>query len=262
MRIRQVPYHRGVIRSAHLRVYVPASSVTGLPPHRPDDGPPRVLQTRSFIWEEEGGDDAIYTMWRGSQYLCPRNVRLRMLEGMLACAKIHPEMRLLTDDERIGAVGELAAIRRSSSYARGHIIASAWHVPLRWFSAFHKDEREIYDRASGPSIRYRATLGDALDRVHWAASVLDAAGFADQVVDRVTDLERWLREFTADSMVELDYGEAARTFPDAELVFDDSAEDIRASLLALERGDMPRSGEAYERVARRWADPQSYTFSN
>lgn len=220
------------------------------------------MQTDSFIWHDAVDDDAIYTVWQGSQYVCPRNARLRMLEGMLAFTKTHPEMRLLTDSERMEAAGELAVLRRASAHSRGYILASAWHVPLRWFGAFHKDEREVYDHRSGTSIRYRTTLGEALDRVHWSATVLESSGFADQVVDRVTDLEHWLSEFTADSMVELDYDEVARTFKDADLVFDESADDIRSSLLALERGDYPQSGEAYERVARRWADAQSYTFSN
>jgi hypothetical protein len=251
-----------VIRTAYLRVYLPASSVAGIPPHRPDPDGSAVVQTDSFIWDEVVDDDAIYTVWQGTQYVCPRNARLRMLEGMLAFVKTHPEMRLLTDAERMEAAGELAVLRRSSAHARGYILASAWHVPLRWFGAFHRAEREVYEHVTGPSIRYRTTLGEALDRVHWSASVLEASGFTDQVVERVADLERWLSEFSADTMVELDYADVARTFNEADLVFDESADDIRASLLALEQGDFPMSGEAYERVARRWAGAQSYTFSN
>lgn len=243
-------------------MYLPSSAVAGIPPHRPDPDGGAVVQTRSFIWEELVEDDAIYTVWQGNQFVCPRNTRLRMLEGMLAFTKTHPELRLLDESERIEAAGELAVLRRSSRHSRGFILASAWHVPLRWFGAFHKDERDVYEHPSGASIRYRTTLGDALDRIHWSASVLEASGFTDQVVGRVTDLEQWLAEFTADSMVELDYGDVARIFKEADLVFDESADDIRASLLALERGDFTMSGESYARVARRWADAQSYVFSN
>lgn len=219
------------------------------------------MQSDPFIWDEPTRDDAIYTVWQGSQFVCPRNARLRMLEGILAFTKTNPGMRLMSEDERMEHAAELAVLRRSSAHARRYILSSAWHVPLRWFSAFHKDERELYD-AGYPSIRYRTSLGEAIDRVHWAAGVLDAAGFADQVVERVTDLETWLTGFGAESMVELDYGEVATGFKEADLVFDESADDIRTSLLALERGDYNGSGEAYERVARRWADAQSYTYSN
>lgn len=251
-----------MIRTAYLRAYLPASSVAGLPPHRRSEAASRLYQTDAFMWDEATADDALYTVWEGHQYVCPRNARLRMLEGMLAFTKTHPELRLLDESERMEVAGELAVLRRSSVHARGYILASAWHVPLRWFSAFHRDERELYEGSTGPSIRYRTTLGEARDRVHWSASVLEASGFTDQVVDRVTDLEHWLSEFSADTMVELDYADVARTFKDADLVFDESADDIRSSLLALEQGDFTASGEAYERVARRWADAQSYTFSN
>lgn len=88
------------------------------------------------------------------------------------------------------------------------------------------------------------------------------SGFSEGVVERVKDLEGWLADFGADSMVELDYAETARGFSEADLAFDESADDIRSSLLSLERGDFEASGDAYERVARRWADAQSYTFSN
>lgn len=185
-----------------------------------------------------------------------------MLEGVLAFTRTYPAMPLISDTERLAYAAELSDLRRGSAHARGYILSSAWHVPLRWFTAFHRTERDLYDLAGSPSIRYRTSLGEAIDRVHWAASVLDAAGFTDQVVGRVTDLETWLMAFDADSMVELDYGDVAGTFASGDLTLDDSADDVRESLLALERGDFNASGEAYERVARRWADAQSYTFSN
>ena len=111
-------------------------------------------------------------------------------------------------------------------------------------------------------MRYRTSLGEAIDRVHWAADVLDMSGFSEGVIERVKDLEAWLADFGADSMVELDYADTALGFSEADLAFDESADDIRESLLGLEKGDFEASGDAYERVARRWAETQSYTFSN
>ena len=255
-------YHRPMISTAYLRIYLPADAIGGLPPHRADVASPGISQAGAFIWDESTRDDALYTVWQGHQFVCPRNARLRMIEGILAFTKAHPGLAIVSDDERMDHARELARLRRSSAHARSYILSSAWHVPLRWFSAFTKVEREVYEAGGYSSIRYRTSLGEAIDRVHWSIGVLESAGFADQVIERIADLERWLSEFGADSMVELDYGEVARTFRGADLVFDESADDIRASLLALERGDGPGSADAYERVARRWADAQSYTYSN
>jgi hypothetical protein len=255
-------YHPCMISTAYLRIYLPAEAVGGLPPHRADAAPTRVSKTDAFIWDESTRDDALYTVWQGHQFVCPRNARLRMIEGILAFTKAHPALAMMSDDERMDHARELSKLRRSSTHARSYILSSAWHVPLRWFSAFTRAEREVYEAGGYSSIRYRTSLGEAIDRVHWSIGVLENAGFADQVIERVADLERWLTEFGPDSMVELDYGEVATTFRGADLVFDESADDVRASLLALEQGDGPGSADAYERVARRWADAQSYTYSN
>lgn len=251
-----------MIRTAYLRAYIPSDEVGGLPPHRPELAQRRIVQTDAFIWDEPTADDGIYTVWQGSQYVCPRNTRLRMLEGVLAFTRSYPSMPLLSEGERLAYSAELSDLRRSSAFARGYILSSAWHVPLRWFTAFHRTERELYDNGGAPSIRYRTSIGEAIDRVHWAAGVLDSAGFAEQVVERVSDLEEWLSAFHAGTMVELDYDDVAATFHEGDLPIDESADDIRSSLLALEQGDFGASGEAYERVARRWADAQSYTYSN
>jgi hypothetical protein len=251
-----------MIRTAYLRVYIPSSQVAGLPPHRQEHARVRITGSDTFLYQESIEDDAFYTVWQGSQYVCPRNARLRMLEGMLAFTSAHPDLGLVSDRDRRAYARELAELRRTSRHARRYILSSAWHVPLRWFTAFRKSEREVYEVAGHTSLRYRTSLGEAIDRIRWAVGVLESAGLATQVVERVADLEEWLSEFSADSMVELDYASVAEAFAEGDLVFDESADDVRSSLLALERGDMGTSGEAYERVARRWADAQSYTFSN
>jgi hypothetical protein len=185
-----------------------------------------------------------------------------MIEGILAFARTFPMLPTITEVQRDEYLAELNRLRRETPHSRSHILSSAWHVPLRWFTAFRSTERDLYSGVDGPSIRYRATVGDAIDRVRWSHGVLDHSGFAEQVVERVHDLERWLSGFTADALVELDYDAVSLSFPEGDLVFDESAEDIRTSLLALEADDFEASREAYERVARRWANPQSYTYNN
>jgi hypothetical protein len=252
-----------MIRSAYVRVYVPASRVGPLQAFRgsPPSGEP-IMQNSRYIWDEPLTDDGFYTEWNGNQYLCPRNVRVRMLESILAFSRTYPMMPGASESKRNEYMLELNRLRRQTPHSKSHILSSAWHVPLRWFTAFRSTERDIYEGTTGPAIRYRATIGDAIDRVRWARNVLDGAGFSEQVVDRVHDLERWLAGFTADSLAELDYGAVSASFPDGDLVFDESASDIRTSLLALESGDFDVSREAYERVARRWAAPQAYTYNN
>ncbi|MGI9666823.1 MAG: hypothetical protein ACR2N2_06940 [Acidimicrobiia bacterium] len=237
--------------------------IPDLPPYRRDPDEKRsITLSDAFIWEEPTTDDAIYTTWNDGQFVCPRNAKLRMMEGVLAFTKTYPLLPVISESERLDVVEDVAALKRRSKYARGFILSSAWHVPLRWFSAFRPDEREVYDAGGFTSIRYRTSLGEAIDRVHWAVDVLDSSGFSEQVIGRVRDLEGWLTEFAADTMVELDYGEAAQVFSDADLAFDESAADVRGSLLSLEQGDFEESGSAYERVARRWAEAQAYTYSN
>lgn len=251
-----------MIKTAYLRVYVPADRVGPLPPARSATGDTAVRHDGTFMWTEPTADDAIFTVWQGEQYACPRNVRLRMVEGILAFTRAHPSVQVISEAERVGLVSELSDLKKSSAMSRGFILSSAWHVPLRWFSAFSPAEREIYNTEDGPSIRYRTTIGEAIDRVHWASTVLANAGFPEQVVERVNDLERWLMEYSAGSMVELDYAAVARVFSEADLVLDESAENVRSSLQALERRDGEASQRDYEVVASRWFAAQSFTFSN
>jgi hypothetical protein len=114
----------------------------------------------------------------------------------------------------------------------------------------------------GLVIRYRTELGEAADRIHWAGGVLEAVGFADQIVDQVRDLEQWVGRFPAGSMLELDYASVAEDISAAELTFDESAADVRESLEALERGDAAAARDAYMRVAGRWAQRQAVMFAN
>ncbi|MGB9357529.1 MAG: hypothetical protein WCC01_03135 [Acidimicrobiia bacterium] len=249
-----------MISTAYLRVYIEDDgTATG---RQADvamlDTP--IQSDGRFIWNEPIREDAFTADWNGLSYVCPRNARLRMIEGALAFSATYPRIPLLDEDERESFKSELASLRAQDR--RSYILTSPWHVPLRWFGAFNPTERELFDRPEGLGIRYRTGLGEAVDRIDWAVRVLDGAGFSDPVVDQVRDLERWLAEYDTGSMVELDYGTVASHFPDGALTFDESALDIRESLEALERGDGEASRAAYTRVATRWASRQALTFSN
>ena len=249
-----------MINTAYLRVYVPAERAGSWPTHEDESVRDQLSMDGRFIWSEPLESDAFVTEWSGSRFVCPRFPRLRMIEGILAFSGVAPTLGMLTDDERAALTHELEARRGTNT--RSHILASPWHVPLRWFSAFSPSERELIEAPGGLSIRYRTGLGEAADRVHWSAAVLDAVGFSDQIVEQVRDLEEWISAFPAESMLELDYGSVGEDSPSGELTFDESAAEVRESLEALERGDAGAARDAYMRVAGRWAKRQAVMFAN
>jgi len=215
-----------------------------------------------FVWGEPATDDAFRVEVDGRVYLCPRSPRLRMLEGVLAFSHAYPTSGLLPERAVRHAARELEQLRADLPESRSHILTSPWHVPLRWFIPFSPDHRELYEGPAGTSIRYRTGLGRGRKRVHAAAETLDEAGFDPAVVDQVVDLARWLDEFTSDALLELDYAGTAALFSAADLAFDDSAQDVNASVDALAEFDYEAAGRHYAQVAGRWAHAQALTYAN
>ena len=160
------------------------------------------------------------------------------------------------------ASDELVAIKAGAPRARSHILTSPWQVPLRWFSAFDAEDRELYDVGSDVSLRYRTDLEAAAERVSDAVEIIDRAGFDDSLVEVVEDLERWLRGFPEGSMLELDYASVASQFTAVELAFDESVAQIRESLDALDQLDFELAGEKYAEVAARWVHAQALAYVN
>lgn len=218
----------------------------------------------NFLWHEPLANDAYAIEWRDTKYICPRYPRLRMFEGMLAFRNAFPTIGQMLMPEAVvrSASGELELIRTRAPGARSHILASPWHVPLRWFLAFDPDDREVQFGDEGPTILYRTLLGSARDRIERAALVLDEAGFDDSVLEPVGDLQRWLGEFRRDSLLELDYGDTVELFPEGQLVVDESCEEVNGSVDALERGDYEEAGNLYALVASRWAAAQALSYVN
>ncbi len=249
-----------VIRSAHLRVYVPVDRVGAFRSHVDAGGVARVSD--HFVWTGPTGDDAFTVDWAGERFVCPRYPRLRMLEGVLSFREDHPGSALMSELAVRWASQELSRIRNQVPTARSYILSSPWHVPLRWFACFDPGDRELYEGVEGTSIRYRTGLADALARLERATGILEEAGFEDGVVAEVGDLVHWLREFSAQAMLELDYGAVAGLFSDGSLAFDESAADVQRSLDALERLDYEEAGVAYAEVAGRWAPAQALAYIN
>ena len=250
-----------MIHAAQLRSYLREVSLPGYESRRgADSGPLR--GNDFFVWRESFDDDAFFVNWGSRLYVCPRNFRLRMLEGMLAFNNAFPDAGLIPELEILDASSRLEAMRVGTPANRSYILTSPWHVPIRWFAPFLHEERELYDLDNELSIRYRALMSDAQDRVERAIQVVAGAGFDSGIVSQIRSLGSWLDGFPGDAMLELDYGSIARLFAEGDLVLDESAADVAASMLALEHDDMKEAGRHYEVLMRRWGRAQALAFSN
>jgi hypothetical protein len=250
-----------MIRAAQMRSYLIEASLPGYEQRTASARGP-LYGDDFFMWQETFDDDAFLVTWGSQLYVCPRNFRLRMLEGMLAFSNAFPDTGLIPQDELVEASTHLEAMRDAAPEMRSYILTSPWHVPVRWFAPFLHAEREVYDTRDGLSIRYRTLMSDAQDRVERAAQIVAGAGFEAAVVSQIKSLVSWLDAFPRDAMLELDYGAVAELFPEGDLVLDESAADVAASLLAVAHGDMEEAALHYEVLMRRWGRAQALAFSN
>ena len=188
-----------------------------------------------------------------------------MLEGLLAFHNTYGEIGgdLIVPENIARRAGrELQRLYEKRPAERSHILTAPWHVPLRWFSAFDPEEREIVQTSDHLRLRYRTLLTLSSQRLERALIALKEAGFNGSVTDDLEELAEWLDDFPEDSMVELDYGGVARLFGEGDLVLDESAGDIWGSIEALEAGDMDEAIGRYSSMASRWAPVVAVTFSN
>jgi len=243
-------------KAAFLRVYSPEGSGSS-------DPVPGFVRSYGILSEDEG--DSHWTVeWEGQRLVCPRNLRLRVLESTVAFANAFRGFGagLIPEGAAQAADAELKRYHRSHPEHHSHILTSAWHVPVRWFAAFDPSEKEVYEGPAGPRLRYRTNIDEARSRVERAHDILTKLAVFAGPAHELYQVFEWLSHFPSGSMVELDYGAVSELFDPQELVFDDSCEQVNQSLEALAAGDMMRAGECYGRVVTRWAPAFSVTFSN
>lgn len=252
----------GVIRTAHLRVYLEETSTTvqGLPEAPAQLGSPKAVGIA--LTTERSGDDAYTTEWKGRVYRCPRTPEVRMWEGLLAlrAASSHLGRPLFPQAAADEARSQLQILKRGAA-PMSHILTSAWHVPMRWFVPFRPESRELIDRPY-PTIRYRQVVGDGLQRLDCAIEILVQSDIPPAITDEVKELRSWLGGYPGSAMLELDYGSVARFFSDAELALDQSAADLWASLEAVVSNDWDSAGNRYGSLVERWAVPMAIAYSN
>jgi hypothetical protein len=251
--------------SSFLRVYIAAEKFPAQE-SSPDSGALRTLRAGRYgLLGESMHEDALHAEWSGGLYVCPRHPRLRMLEGLLAFHNTYRDIGgdLIVPEANARRAGrELQRLYEKRPAERSHILTSPWHVPLRWFSAFDPQEREIVQMVDHLRIRYRTLLTLSSQRLERTLNALKEAGFDGSVTDDVEELAEWLDDFPEDAMVELDYGGVARLFREGDLVLDESSGDLWSSIEALEAGDITEAIERYGNMASRWAPVVAVTFSN
>lgn len=183
---------------------------------------------------------------------CPSQLVLRA--GLAANALmegIHGPLAqlLIPEEQRDRHQERIDQIKARDGIGRVHTRASTWGIPFSWFCLFQESDPTDVVEAEGKivTVRIRATLAAALERVRHAVAHLALAAPDLDMLEDLTQLTEWLDLFHPDSVVELDYGAVAdKVYPD------DSPLDVRLGIECLAEGDMTGAAAAYRRLASRW----------
>lgn len=183
---------------------------------------------------------------------CPSQLVLRA--GLAANALmegIHGPLAqlLIPEEQRDRHQERIDEVRAHAGLGRVHTRASTWGIPFSWFCLFQEADPTDVVEADGHivTVRIRAGIGDALERVRYAVAHLALAAPDLDMLEDLTQLTEWLELFHPDSVVELDYGAVAdKVYPD------DSPMDVRLGIECLAEGDMTGAAAAYRRLASRW----------
>jgi hypothetical protein len=232
----------------------------------PLEGPVRqrtaVLEALGASWTRlpDLPDEAYVLESDDTLLICPWNLRVRVAEAALtarsgvpaviADAFVPPALagqaRIVLDDWRSGA----QVLERG--LPRLHEQVSTWGVPLRWFVFVEMSERELSVRADRRVLRYRTGIGRARQRAQRAHTVLERSLGPAPITEAVAETARWLDEFHARSVVELDYGGLVSLLTDEQLTGDDSPALAAAGLAAVAQGRGEDATRVYERLVERW----------
>jgi hypothetical protein len=183
---------------------------------------------------------------------CPSQLVLRA--GLAANALmegIHGPLAqlLIPEEQRDKHQERIDDVRSHAGLGRVHTRASTWGIPFSWFCLFQESDHTDVVESDGHivTVRIRATIAEALERVRYAVAHLAIAAPELDMLEDLTQLTEWLELFHPDSVVELDYGAVAdKVYPD------DSPLDVRLGIECLAEGDMTGAAAAYRRLASRW----------
>ena len=183
---------------------------------------------------------------------CPSQLVLRA--GLAANALmegIHGPLAqlLIPEEQRDKHQERIDDAQARSGLGRVHTRASTWGIPFSWFCLFKESDPTDVVESEGRivTVRIRAAIGEALERVRYAVAHLALAAPDLDMLEDLTQLTEWLELFHTESVVELDYGAVAdKVYPD------DSPMDVRLGIECLAEGDMTGAAAAYRRLASRW----------
>lgn len=183
---------------------------------------------------------------------CPSQLVLRA--GLAANALmegIHGPLAqlLIPEEQRDRHQERIDQVKAREGLGRVHTRASTWGIPFSWFCLFQEADPTDVVESDGRivTVRIRATIAAALERVRHAVAHLALAAPDLDMLEDLTQLTEWLELFHPESVVELDYGAVAdKVYPD------ESPMDVRLGIECLAEGDMTGAAAAYRRLASRW----------
>jgi len=200
--------------------------------------------------------------------ICPWSLRLRVAEAALSARDGVPAVLAdafvpptLAGQARLIVDGVRSAVLENGA-PRIHEQVATWGVPLRWFTFFELEEKQLSVGPERRVLTYRTEISKARRRAHRAHSVLRRALGEAPITEAVEESTRWLEEFHPRSVVELDYGGLVSLLSDEALAEDDSPALVATGLACLARSDADAATEAYEQLVTRWRAVQLLERSN
>jgi hypothetical protein len=172
---------------------------------------------------------------------------------------VQPELMSAFLPPEAVAVALAAVSRRAGQSARGrhpHILNCPWHVPLPWLVLFSAGGRQ--DRP----LCFRAPMADARRELARALATVRRTPTDYLPAPRLEDVGRWLEEFHARSVVELDYGGLLPIVSDDETGAGNSVALMRAALAAIRDGDVDQGIAGLTAIRDRWAGVRAFERAN
>jgi hypothetical protein len=152
-----------------------------------------------------------------------------------------------------------AVSRRADPAARGrhpHILTCSWHVPLQWLVLFSEEGRQ--ERP----LSFLTPMADARRHLARALAIVRRTPTDFLPARRIENVGRWLEEFHARSVVELDYGGLLPIVSDDEVGPGNSVALMRAALAAIREGHNEQGLAGLTAIHDRWAGVRAFERAN
>jgi len=247
--------------------------------------PPRVVSDLDLLGPDDDRRGIFATLLSpeapdGVMRLCPADLSSRAIAAV-------EELRASLDPVVLSALISEAAVdeaaRRLAGHPSGggrapHVRSCAWHVPLPWFALFEAGQRLVErpdgdlpqdqgsdgegarpsTRSAAVAVRYLAPMADARRCLARALSVVRRSPTDLLPSSGLEELGRWLEEFHARSVVELDFGGLVDFLPPDEFADDSSVAAVAAAIAGLRSGVTEAAASGLVAVRDRWAAVRAF----